>query len=343
MEEDPNNTGALPPPDGVVPNFVNPPSVHYIHIAVAIAAVTTSTIAITARTYTRTKVMKRFGLDDCVLLLSLAIFAVYVAFTITTGRYGQGEHQWNVTLARISMLLKYINYIEILYGPLMFSAKFVVMRQIESIFLQHKYKSISHTLLKALIWANLFFYGGWMLSFILACIPREKIWNPKLPGRCIDNDAALIASSAINILSDVTILLLPLAAIRHLQVARKSKLKVAAIFAVGGFACIASIVRFAYTIRLSKVKDITYEIEPFGYWTEIEYATVVLVSCFPVLPLLVRHISQHTQALLSSKGKASQLGSVEGQTDTHPDHSSVRKLRAEPPQDFGESHSLETL
>ena len=65
MEEDPNNTGALAPPDGVVPNFVNAPSVHYIHIAVAIAAVTTSTIAITARTYTRAKVMKRFGLDDC--------------------------------------------------------------------------------------------------------------------------------------------------------------------------------------------------------------------------------------------------------------------------------------
>lgn len=116
----------------------------------------------------------------------------------------------------------------------MFSAKFVVMRQIEAIFLQHRYKSISHTLLKTLIWANLFFYGGWMLSFILACIPREKIWNPEIPGRCIDNDAALIASSAINILSDVTILLLPLAAIRHLQVTQKSKLKAAAIFAVGG-------------------------------------------------------------------------------------------------------------
>ncbi|KAF2972989.1 hypothetical protein GQX73_g669 [Xylaria multiplex] len=133
------------------------------------------------------------------------------------GKYGQGEHQWNVTLARLSMLLKYINYIEILYGPLMFSAKFVVMRQIESIFLQHKDKGISHLLAKTLIWANLFFYGGWMLSFILACIPREKIWNPEIPGRCINNDAALIASSAINILSDVTILLLPLAAILHLQ------------------------------------------------------------------------------------------------------------------------------
>ncbi|RWA08446.1 hypothetical protein EKO27_g6649 [Xylaria grammica] len=337
MEEDPNHTGALAPPDGVVPNFINAPSIHHVHIAVAIAAATTSTIAITARTYTRAKVMKMFGLDDCNLQ---ATFAVYVAFTITTGKYGQEEHQWNVTLARLSTLLKYINYIEILYGPLMFSAKFVVMRQIETIFLQHKYRSISHTLLKTLIWAKLFFYGGWMLPFILACIPREKIWNPRIPGRCIDNDAALIASSAINILSDVTILSLPLAAIRHLQVARKSKLKAAAIFAVGGFACVASIVRFAYTIRLSKVTDVTYEIEPFG---EIEYATVVLVACFPVLPLLFRHIAQHTQVILSSRGKTSQLGSDEAQIEAHPDHSSVRKLRAEPAQELRESHSLETL
>ncbi|KAI0509033.1 hypothetical protein F5B22DRAFT_618232 [Xylaria bambusicola] len=343
MGKDPSETGALPPPDGVIPNFVNPPSIHYIHVAVAIAGLATSAIAVTARTYTRAKVIKRFGLDDCSLLISLAIFAAYVALTITTGEYGQGAHQWDVTVTRFFMLLKYINYIEILYSPLMFFAKFVVMRQIESIFLKHKRDSISHTCLKILIWTNLFFYSGLMLSFILACIPREKIWNPEIPGRCIDNDAALIASSAINILSDFAILFLPLAAIHHLQVAKKSKLKVTAIFAVGGFACIASIVRFVYTIQLSKQTDVTYAIEPFGYWTEIEYATVVLVACFPTFPLLFRHIAQRSQVLFSFSGTASQQRGVEAQTGAQSDHSSVRKLRAPPAQDLGYTHSLESL
>ncbi|KAI0190594.1 hypothetical protein F4808DRAFT_444437 [Astrocystis sublimbata] len=343
MEGSPVPTGALEPPDGVIPNFVNPPSIHYIHIAIAILTLTLCTLAVAARTFTRAKIIKKFNVDDGALILSLALFAAYIYFTISTGKYGQGEHQWNVTLSRFIELLKIINYLEILYGPMMFNAKYVVMRQIESIFLQHQHNSFSHISLKILIWANLLFYAGWTLSFILACIPREKIWNPELPGQCINTDAVLIASSAINIVSDFTILFLPLLAIRHLQMARKSKIKVTAIFAVGFFACIASIVRFAYTVQLSMQKDVTYAIEPFGYWTEIEYATVILVACFPSVPLLLRHILRNTQVYLSSRGKSTHSRSVAHPRDEQPDHSSVRNLQTPPGRDTGERYSLETL
>lgn len=182
-----------------------------------------------------------------------------------------------------------MNYVEILYGPLVFFAKYVVLRQIESIFLQHRFHSFSHTGLTILIWLNVIFYAGWTLSFILACIPRSKIWDPTVSGRCINVDAALITSSAINILSDIAILVLPLVTIRNLQASQKTKTKVGAIFAVGFLyvifqtnqdnnssrdtlthhisAIIASIVRFVYTVDLSRTKDITYRIEPFAYWT----------------------------------------------------------------------------
>ncbi|KAI0431112.1 hypothetical protein F5Y09DRAFT_305966 [Xylaria sp. FL1042] len=318
---------ALKPPEGVIPNFDNPPSIHYVHNAVAISALTVSAVAVAARTYARAKVMKKFDLNDCALILSLAVMSAYVALTITTGHYGQGVHQWNVPLSRFSYLLRLMNYIEILYGPLMFFAKYVVLRQIESIFLQHRFHSFSHRGLITLIWLNFIFYAGWMFSFILACIPREKIWNPTVKGQCINVDAALISSSAINILSDITILILPLAAIRSLQMARKSKIKITAIFAVGSFAIAASIVRFVYTIELSKTKDITYRIEPFAYWTEIEYATVVLVACFPVFPLLFRHIIGESKQVFSSRGKTSLFGSSRPQTDKELDQSSVTNLR----------------
>ncbi|KAI1145492.1 hypothetical protein F4825DRAFT_457442 [Nemania diffusa] len=258
---------ALEPPEGMTSNFINPPSIHYIHNAVAISALTVSAIAVAARTFARVKFLKKFNLDDCALLLSLAIMSAYVALTITTGRYGQGTHQWNVPLSRFTQLLMIMNYVEILYGPLVFFAKYVVLRQIESIFLQHRFHSFSHTGLTILIWLNVIFYAGWTLSFILACIPRSKIWDPTVSGRCINVDAALITSSAINILSDIAILVLPLVTIRNLQASQKTKTKVGAIFAVGFFAIIASIVRFVYTVDLSRTKDITYRIEPFAYWT----------------------------------------------------------------------------
>lgn len=115
----------------------------------------------------------------------------------------------------------------------MFLAKYVVLRQIESIFLEHRHHSLSQKGIRVLIWGNLLFYLTFMISFICACIPREKIWNPSLPGRCIDNSASLLASSAINMVSDITILFLPLTTLWKLQLPLKSKFGVFAIFSIG--------------------------------------------------------------------------------------------------------------
>ncbi|KAI0817141.1 hypothetical protein GGR55DRAFT_619212 [Xylaria sp. FL0064] len=313
MEVNPNDVPALEPPDGVVPNFINPPSIHHIQVALAISALTVSTIAVAARTFARARVLRKFDLNDCALLLSLAIMAAYVGLIISTGMYGQGKHQWDVRLTSFLQLLKFYNFLEILYSPMMFFAKYVVLRQIETIFLQHRYHSSRAFWI--LIWSNLIFYAALFFSFIFACVPRSKIWDPTVQGGgCIDTNAALISSSALNIISDTTILILPLVIIKNLQVPQKLKVKVGAVFAVGAFATVASIVRFYYTIELTRTKDSTFAIEPFAWWTEIEYATVVLVACFPAFPSLFRHIKQEGKRYLSH-------------TEEQLDSISVRNLR----------------
>jgi hypothetical protein len=70
-------------------------------------------------------------------------------------------------------------------------------------------------------------------------------------------------------------------------------------------ACIASIVRLIYSIRLTQTEDITWAIAPVGMWASVfeqakmsssntynrlaEFATVILVGCFPVLPRCWKH------------------------------------------------------
>ncbi|KAI1120316.1 hypothetical protein F5Y10DRAFT_258691 [Nemania abortiva] len=336
MEEVPP---ALEPPEGIMSNFINPPSIHYVHVAVAVSALSVSVVAVAARTFARVKYLKKFDLNDCALILSLALMSAYVGLTINTGRYGQGVHQWNVPLPHFMVLLKFMNILETLYGPLLFLAKYVVLRQIEAIFLQHRFHSFSHTGLAILIWLNLIFYAGLTLSIILACIPRSKIWDRSVKGQCIDVNAALIASGAINILSDIGILILPLIAIRNLQASRKTKIKVGAIFAVGSFAIIASIVRFVYTVGLTKTEDLTYWIEPFAYWTEIEFATIVLVACFPSFPVLFRSLRQESKRRWFSSNKSgSWFTGSKPQADERPEHSSVKSLRG---HEGNEGHELE--
>ncbi len=115
----------------------------------------------------------------------------------------------------------------------MFCTKYVVLRQIETIFLSHQRKKFAFTLIRVLIWANFFSFAGIFLSFILACVPREKIYHPNVDGRCINTDASIIATSAVNVVSDFSILMVPTIAIWQLQLPLKAKLGVATVFGIG--------------------------------------------------------------------------------------------------------------
>ncbi|KAI1743158.1 hypothetical protein F4680DRAFT_409324 [Xylaria scruposa] len=327
--EDPHEIPALEAPEGFHTDFDDPNSIHYQQVAVASAALAICTLTIAARTYVRARVMKKFDLTDVSLLLSLSIFVAFVALAIKTGEYGQGHHLWNVRLSDFMELLKIINALEILYPPLVFFAKYVVLRQIETTFFQHQSRSWSYWSLQALIWTNLFFYTAFFFSFIFACTPREKIWNVLLTeGTCIDNSAALISSSGINLVSDTAILILPLATIFKLQMSTKNRLQVGGVFAIGVFAITASAVRLYYTVKLTKSQDTTYVVEPFGYWSEIEYASIILVACFPLFPLLFRHLSQQRQKTTTRSKSSSQ-----GLDCAAYDQNSFTKLRDDKIQD----------
>ena len=75
-----------------------------------------------------------------------------------------------------------------------------------------------------------------MSTFITAfsCSPHEKIWNPLVTdGHCLDNNALVLVTCVFNIVSDVTILLLPTRAVWKLQMARKKKIGIILLFAIG--------------------------------------------------------------------------------------------------------------
>ena len=84
-----------------------------------------------------------------------------------------------------------------------------------------------------LIWGNLAFYFSITMLWILECVPRTKIWNPLVPGHCVNANYAFAITAAINIISDFSILILPLASIWSLQMPTRRKLGVSTVFATG--------------------------------------------------------------------------------------------------------------
>lgn len=125
------------------------------------------------------------------------------------------------------------NLIEIVYCPTMLCAKYTVLRKIEHIFYNHQQKKPASRVIWGLILANSIFYTVIFFVATFACIPRAKIYNPSLDGRCIDIHASLVVTSVINFVSDFTILIIPLVAVWQLQLRPRAKFGVSIVFAVG--------------------------------------------------------------------------------------------------------------
>lgn len=125
-----------------------------------------------------------------------------------------------------------INCLEISYCAAVAVAKLGLLLQYMRIFVT-PVRRLIYGAIQFLIWSNLLVYTGAILWLIFGCNPREKIWNPSIPGHCFILEAKPVFSATWNLVSDFSILALPLFSIWKLQMPIKRKAGVSAIFAVG--------------------------------------------------------------------------------------------------------------
>ncbi len=84
-----------------------------------------------------------------------------------------------------------------------------------------------------LIVINLIFLFAMTIVGVLECVPRSKILNPKVPGRCVSLRLTVISNSVLNLGTDFTTLFLPLFWIWKLHTNLKKKIYISVIFGAG--------------------------------------------------------------------------------------------------------------
>ena len=115
----------------------------------------------------------------------------------------------------------------------MLCAKYAVLRQIETMFYHHRREKAAFKVIWGLIWANVLIYTAITFVFAFACTPPRKLWKPEVEGRCIELPYPFIVTSVLNMVSDFTILVIPLVAVAKLQAPLKNKVIAYFIFSVG--------------------------------------------------------------------------------------------------------------
>ena len=179
-----------------------------------------------------------------------------------------------------------------IYCPIIMIVKVSILLQYITLFVIHR-RTAFHYAVLGLIWANILYYiiatvvfltevsnhlSTSLVTFVKRqndaddrkCTPIQKLWKPDMQGHCSSRHKGGVASGVMNVVSDFTILILPLPIIWRLQMPWGKKSRVIAVFGVGLFACIASILRLVYNLELTRVtfNTPTYQldIDRIGLW-----------------------------------------------------------------------------
>lgn len=151
------------------------------------------------------------------------------------------------------------------------------------------------------------------LTFVIAfsvsfqCTPVAAFYDRSLfaGSRCIDRASLYFSTSAFNILTDIALCVLPIPMLLKVQLPRRQKLILIAVFALGSFVCIASIMRLTTLYDLTRSRDPPWIMATFSIWTACEAALAVICASIPTLkPLISRYIPR----LVSSTFQSSLLG-----------------------------------
>jgi len=122
-------------------------------------------------------------------------------------------------------------------------------------------KLIPHRTYRIINWSMMVFVGLTAFTCVFAgifqCNPIHKAWHPELPGTCFNQVALYLSNAGLNIAQDIIIYFLPAKTLWHLQLPKKQRIALIAIFIVGAFVCITGILRLESLTMASVSKDPT--------------------------------------------------------------------------------------
>lgn len=65
------------------------------------------------------------------------------------------------------------------------------------------------------------------------CIPTKKLWEPQIPGGCMDLAKFYYGIQIPNIVTDAVLLVMPMPVVWHLPISRQQKVGLSGIFILG--------------------------------------------------------------------------------------------------------------
>ncbi|CZT21790.1 uncharacterized protein RCC_07656 [Ramularia collo-cygni] len=244
----------------------------------AIALTTVSSVVVGLRWYARCKIVRRVGLDDYIILISLILVWMMSGLIGASVHHGVGKYHGDVNTNMIAKLIVAQNSV---WAITVSTTKASILVQYLRIFNNRRNRITCYILMASLLPATCWgIFGG-----IFLCNPARKLWNPYLPGHCRDAQIYWTSVAGVDIGLDILVLLLPIPSISGLRLPRKQKIATMLVFLLGFLVCAVSVVRVATVVGAATQGDLIMS----GIWSIIWSVTEANVGiiCASLLALRV--------------------------------------------------------
>ncbi|KOS38776.1 hypothetical protein ACN38_g10398 [Penicillium nordicum] len=255
----------------------------HTYIAVGTALVVLSTVIVGIRVAAR-GIKSTLGWDDYAICLSIVLAYTMLGEAIYWARDGGlGKRMSELSIEEKITFQKCFFANEISYTLLVPSIKVSILLLYRRIFSVPKFRLVSLvTGCLVLSWCLAVF-----ITVLLQCRPISLNWNKEQTGTCINPKPFFFGNAISNLLIDVVILALPIPMVFQLQLRLSQKLTVLGIFLLGGFVCVASVMRVV-TLNIFENDDISYSIMEAATWTFVEPCVGIICACLPTMRPLLR-------------------------------------------------------
>ncbi|KAF7543099.1 hypothetical protein G7Z17_g11017 [Cylindrodendrum hubeiense] len=228
-----------------------------------------------------------FGLDDLFVVLTLVVGIPSSAMNIHgTAAHGEGRDIWTLEPNDVTQFGFYFWILELLY----FSQVSLLKMALLFFYLRIFPGPVPQKLLWGTVGFNAAYGVGFVFLAAFQCTPVSYFWtnwDGEHKGTCLNTNSIGWANSSVSIALDVWMLAIPLWQLRSLKLHWKKKIGVAAMFLVGTFVTIVSMVRLQFLVELGASHNPTYDQVNISVWSTVEINIGIICASMPSLRILL--------------------------------------------------------
>ncbi|PYI18173.1 hypothetical protein BO99DRAFT_433790 [Aspergillus violaceofuscus CBS 115571] len=280
---------ALAAPEGVTPNFDNPPNHNSLAWGIITVCTVVATLCMCLRIYVRVWLDRSIRLEDVLMVGAFGSYwgTAYAGYEMihTPGYF---VHQWNLHMGDLVRPLYLILIYGCCYSAVLPLIKTAILLDWCRIFVPVDGAKTPFWWACMAVSALQCLWG--LLCVILLnaqCRPHRAIWEFYLPSKCYSLPDVMLCSASVQVFSDITMFLLPQRMIWGLQMSWQKKMGISVIFGAGILASIAACFRLAHTVSFAKTADQMYMIAPLLFWAFAEMACGFFIFSMPCLSKLL--------------------------------------------------------